>query len=144
MNSHLLVHHHKTKQTEGPRGPVGRELLEDQADEDPVEDDQDDDEVETGEVDEVVDDPTGGLVGGPLEQAAGHDVGDGHGEDGEQGHGLDERHQLFRHQVRPREVPNYRWNKIWKTRKIKIAQLKKKKKCEWRKKKDSGTMQIGF
>ena len=72
MNSHILVHHHKTKQTEGPSGSVGRKLLKDQADKDLVENDKDDDEVETGELDEVVDDAIGGLHGvwGPLEQAA--------------------------------------------------------------------------
>ena len=97
MNSHILVQQDKAKQTKGPGGSVGRTLLEDQADKDLVEDDKDEDEVETGEVDEVVDDATGGLdtVCGPLEQAASQDVRDGHGEDGQQGEGLDDRHQII-------------------------------------------------
>ena len=97
MNSHILVHHHKTKQTEGPSGSVGRNLLKDQADKDLVENYKDDDQVETGEVDEVVDDATGGLhaVCGPFKQAASQNVRDGHDEDGQQGEGLDDRHQII-------------------------------------------------
>ena len=97
MNSHILVHHHTAKQTEGPGGSVGCTLLKDQADKDLVEDDKDEDEVETGEVDKVVGDATGGLhvVCGPLEQAASQDVRDDHGEDSHQGQGLDKRHQII-------------------------------------------------
>ena len=83
--------------TEGPGGSVGCTLLKDQADKDLVEDDKDEDEVETGEVDKVVGDATGGLyvVCGPLEQTASQDVRDDHGEDSQQGQGLDKRHQII-------------------------------------------------
>lgn len=96
MNSHLLVHQDKAKQTEGPSGSIGGELLENQADKDLVEDDEDDDQVEAGEVDEVVDNATGGLhaVYGPLEQTASQDVGGGHREDCQQCQDLDKRHQF--------------------------------------------------
>ena len=107
MNSHLLVHHHKAKQTEGWGDSKGVELFKDQSDKDIVENGKNQDEVEAGKVDEGVDDPTGLDVGGSLEQAASHDVCDSHGEDGQQGRGLSKRQQIICYQVRPHEVPNY-------------------------------------